>query len=188
MAETPAPAPARGGFSLSRPGVKEYAIVGVGALALFLAYKWWKGRQTASTAAASSGTGNTVYYPSPSGLSAAQLLAFISDHQRSPAPPAPAGGGGSAAPGKPGPPTDLKSTHKGSQEVISWRPPQFGSAAAGKPSRETYSVQVIGVDKAAHDIGARTSYNIGGLKAGQRYTAVVTTNGGSSTSLSFVAP
>jgi hypothetical protein len=79
------------GFSLTHPNAKTYLIVGGAALGLGLLYFWWKKKQAAATAASNtSSSGTTVYYPSPTGLSASQLLAWISDHQSSPKPTAPA--------------------------------------------------------------------------------------------------
>jgi hypothetical protein len=79
----PAPEGRRGGFSLTKPGPKEYLIVGGVVLAAALVYMWWKKRQAASTAADTSGdttdTGTTAP-ATPTGLSTAALLAWIQDH------------------------------------------------------------------------------------------------------------
>jgi hypothetical protein len=99
MADTAA-APA-GKFSLSKPNAKTYMIVGGVAIVLGGLYLWWRKKQAAAAAAstaASTGSGNTVYYPSPTGLSASQLLAWISDHQSSPA-STPSTGTSSGSPG-----------------------------------------------------------------------------------------
>jgi hypothetical protein len=88
MADTAAAAPSKG-FNLSKPNAKTYMIVGGVAIVLGGLYLWWRKKQEAAAAAStdsSTGSGNTVYYPSPTGLSASQLLAWISDHQSSPAP------------------------------------------------------------------------------------------------------
>jgi hypothetical protein len=88
MADTATAAPS-GKFSLSKPNAKTYLIVGGVAIVLGGLYLWWKKKQAAAAAAStgsSTGSGNTIYYPSPTGLSASQLLAWISDHQSSPAP------------------------------------------------------------------------------------------------------
>jgi hypothetical protein len=192
MAATAAPAARpRGKFSVTSPGLKEYAIVFVGVLVVAGGVFWYERRKSAAAAAtaqtAGSG-GSTIYYPSPTGLSASQLLAWISDHQSSPAPapaPAPAPPPAPAPSKAPGPVTDLKAAHKGTAEVISWRPPQFPSHA-GTPT--TYTIRILGKDKRAHNIGSRTSYNVGGLKKGKRYTAVVAPSDGPSASVSFAAP
>jgi len=76
-----------GKFSLAHPNTKTYLIVGGVVLVAAGAYFWWKNKQAASAAASqqnSSGGAGTVYYPSPTGLSASQLLAWISDHQSAP--------------------------------------------------------------------------------------------------------
>ena len=77
-----------GKFSLAHPNTKTYLIVGGVVLVAAGAYFWWKNKQAASAAQAqqnsSGGGGSTVYYPSPTGLSASQLLAWISDHQSAP--------------------------------------------------------------------------------------------------------
>jgi|HubBroStandDraft_1064217.scaffolds.fasta_scaffold30757_3 hypothetical protein len=85
------------GLNLSKPGPKEYAIVGGSALVLFLVYKWWKNRQTTAAAAtpdtSASDTGNTA--PStPTGLSTSQFLAWIQDHSSSTTTKTTGGGGG----------------------------------------------------------------------------------------------
>jgi hypothetical protein len=85
------------GFSLSKPGPKEYAIVGGSALVLFLIYKWWQNRQASTAASAANdtdtGTGNTA--PStPTGLSTSQFLAWIQDHSSSSTTTTTGGGGG----------------------------------------------------------------------------------------------
>jgi LPXTG-motif cell wall-anchored protein len=87
MADTAAPASSKG-FNLAKPNAKTYLIVGGVALAGGLLFFWWKKKKAAAAAPAADSSGNTVYYPSPTGLSASQLLAFLSDHQSSPAPPA----------------------------------------------------------------------------------------------------
>src|SRR5271166_6011617 len=81
----PAPeAPSRGGFSLSKPGAKEYLIVGGVTLAAALLYFWWKNR-TASTAAAATtpATDGTTAPATPTGLSTGQFLAWVQDHASS---------------------------------------------------------------------------------------------------------
>ena len=88
MADTAAPASSSKGFNLAKPNAKTYLIVGGVALAGGLLFFWWKKKKAAAAAPATDSSGNTVYYPSPTGLSASQLLAFLSDHQSSPAPPA----------------------------------------------------------------------------------------------------
>jgi LPXTG-motif cell wall-anchored protein len=88
MADTATAAPS-GKFSLSKPNAKTYLIVGGIAIVGGALYLWWRKKQAAAAAAATgstTGSGNTIYYPSPTGLSASQLLAWISDHQSSPAP------------------------------------------------------------------------------------------------------
>lgn len=105
MPETAAPSR---GFSLSRPNAKTYLIVGGVALGLGLLYFWWKKKQAAASSASSNGNGTTVYYPSPTGLSASQLLAWISDHQSSPSGGGSSGGGsGSSGGGGGGRPTSI---------------------------------------------------------------------------------
>lgn len=85
MAPAPEGKPARKGFNLSDPGVKEYLIVGGVAVAAFLVWQWWKNNHpspAASTAGPSSGGGRPP--SSPSGLSTSQFMAWIRDHQSSP--------------------------------------------------------------------------------------------------------
>lgn len=87
------------------------------------------------------------------------------------------------APGKPGPVSDLTVTNKSPTSVtVSWRPPQFASKA---PTATTYKIQIKPKDPAAHVIGSRTSYNVGGLHKNTHYTAVVSAVGGPSTSHAF---
>lgn len=73
----------RKGFSLSKPGPKEYLLVGGSALVLFLVYKWYKSKTTAAAtpAAATDTSGNAP--GTPTGLSTAQLLSWIHDHNSS---------------------------------------------------------------------------------------------------------
>lgn len=81
------------------------------------------------------------------------------------------------------PVTDLTVSVTGSTSaVVSWRPPQFASHA---PTATTYTIQIQPKDSAPHNIGSRTSYNVGGLKADTSYTAVVAPAGGPSTSKTF---
>jgi|SRR5271166_2655773 len=76
----PAPeAPRRGGFSLTKPGAKEYLIVGGVALGGALLYFWWKGRTTAPAAATNPSDG-TAAPGTPTGLSTGQFLAWVQDH------------------------------------------------------------------------------------------------------------
>jgi len=93
MAETrpeARPPAKRKGFDIAHPGMREYLIAGGVALAAGLLYFWWKNKQAAaSTAAAnqaaSTGSGTApAATSSPTGLSSAQLLAWLSDHQSSP--------------------------------------------------------------------------------------------------------
>jgi hypothetical protein len=80
----PAPEGSGGGFrlNLSKPGAKEYLLVGGLALGGGLLYFWWKNRQSAAAPAAATGSGTSA--PStPTGLSTSQLLAWIHDHSTS---------------------------------------------------------------------------------------------------------
>jgi hypothetical protein len=88
--------------------------------------------------------------------------------------------------GKPGPVTDLSvDVVSSSLARVSWRPPQFASTA---PTSTTYTIQVSPVDRAPHNIGSRTSYNVGGLRPGGHYTATVAAAGGPSSSKTFTTP
>jgi hypothetical protein len=88
--------------------------------------------------------------------------------------------------GKPGPVTDLTvDVLSPTLARVSWRPPQFASHA---PTSTTYQIQIQGKDPAPHNIGSRTSYNVGALNAGSHYTAVVSATGGPSTSKAFTTP
>lgn len=87
---------------------------------------------------------------------------------------------------KPGPVQDLTvDVISPTLARVSWRPPQFASHA---PTATTYTIQVAGKDPAPHGIGSRTSYNVGGLKPGEHYTAVVAPSGGPSASKPFTTP
>jgi hypothetical protein len=86
MADAPAAPARKKGFSLSKPGTKEYLIIGGIALAAGLVYFWWKNKQAAA-AGSSAGTGSPEGpASSPTGLSLAQLMLWIHDQQSSPAP------------------------------------------------------------------------------------------------------
>jgi hypothetical protein len=88
--------------------------------------------------------------------------------------------------GTPGPVTDLTvDVVSPTLARVSWRPPQFASHA---PTSTTYTIQIAPVDKAPHNIGSRTSYNVGGLHAGSHYTATVAPSGGPSSSKAFTTP
>src|SRR5580658_2134246 len=69
------------GFSLTKPGAKEYLIIGGVALAAGLLYFWWKNKQAAASTAADTGTGSGQ--STPTGLSTGQLWSWISDHNSS---------------------------------------------------------------------------------------------------------
>jgi Fibronectin type III domain len=69
--------------------------------------------------------------------------------------------------------------------TVEWKPPKDTSAYL------TYDFQVKPKDKNPHNIGPRTSYNVGGLKADTRYTVTVTPFGApqhQSASKSFTTP
>jgi hypothetical protein len=87
---------------------------------------------------------------------------------------------------RPGPVTDLTvDVISPTLARVSWRPPQFASHA---PTSTTYTIQIVGKDRAPHGIGSRTSYNVGGLRPGEHYTATVAPVGGPSSSKSFTTP
>lgn len=114
------------------------------------------------------------------GTDVAQLLADQSG------PPSTGGTGTGGGATKPGPVTDLTvDVISPTLARVSWRPPQFASTA---PTSTTYAIQIAPVDKAPHNIGSRTSYNVGGLRAGTHYTATVTPAGGPSSSKAFTTP
>jgi hypothetical protein len=71
------------GFSLTKPGAKEYLIIGGVALAAGLLYFWWKNKQAAASTAADTGTGTGSGPSTPTGLSTGQLWSWISDHNSS---------------------------------------------------------------------------------------------------------
>ena len=95
------------------------------------------------------------------------------------------GGGG------PGPVQDLTVRDVTRTSVrLSWRPGRPGRVppGAGTSALQTYTVRVEGKDRAAHNIGARTSYVVGGLRPGGHYTAVVAPAGGPPASKAFTLP
>ena len=94
-------APARKGFSLSKPGGKEYMVVGGITLAAALAYFWWKKRQSPAAATPATGnTGNTTSAPAtPTGLNTADWLAWAQDHASSSTTATTGGGGGTTTTG-----------------------------------------------------------------------------------------
>ena len=67
-------------FSLSKPGAKEYLIVGGVALGAGLMFFWWKNRQASATAATGSPTSSSSAPSTPTGLSTGDFLAWIHDH------------------------------------------------------------------------------------------------------------
>jgi hypothetical protein len=85
MAATSDAPPASGkGFSLSRPGLKEYLIVGGIALGGAVLYFWWKNKtSSAATPAASTDSADSGSPSTATGLSTGQFLAWIQDHSSS---------------------------------------------------------------------------------------------------------
>jgi hypothetical protein len=87
---------------MSKPGVKEYAIVGGAALAIALGYLWWKKHQAAAAAPADTTDTGTTAPGTPTGLSTSALMAWIQDHSSStttttkPPPPNPGPASGKA--------------------------------------------------------------------------------------------
>lgn len=73
-----------------------------------------------------------------------------------------------------------------SAAVISWRPPQFPSQTG---AATTYDFGISPAPKGGvstmHNIGSRTSYNVGGLQKGTQYTVTVTPSGGSPATKTF---
>jgi hypothetical protein len=96
-------APAKKGFSITKPGTREYLIVGGIALAGGLIYFWWKKRQAAAAAAAepdTTDTGTGTSAPStPTGLNTADWLAWVQDHSSSSTTATTGGGGGTTSTG-----------------------------------------------------------------------------------------
>ena len=80
MAPAPEGKPRRKAFSLANPGAREYLTVGIGALALFLAWDWLKNRQAAAAAPA---TAADAAATTPTGLSTGDFWDWISDHSSS---------------------------------------------------------------------------------------------------------
>jgi Fibronectin type III domain len=172
-----------------------------GALAVF----WWRKRKAAETAA----TAATAVTTQTGWQNAAEALQQEIDRLQGTSsstgistltPPNPppnttktATTGKTTAPtttttgtGTPGPVTDIQVDIRSDSVVtISWRPPQFSSHV---PTSTTYSIQVKPKDSAAHNIGSRTSYNVGGLTPGKQYTATITPTGGPGASKSWTMP
>ena len=72
---------ASGGLDLKNPGGKEYLIAGATGLAIYLAYSWWKNRNTAAAPAAAPVTAGGA---SPTGTSTSDLNVWVQDHASSP--------------------------------------------------------------------------------------------------------
>ena len=74
-------------FDVKNPGVKEFAIVGGGTLAVVLAWRWWSNRQAGQQAAAQPAAGPAGTAPAegttPTGLSLGALLLWLQDHMSS---------------------------------------------------------------------------------------------------------
>jgi hypothetical protein len=84
MAATSDAPASRKGFSLGKPGLKEYLIVGGIALGGAVLYFWWKNKTTAAAAAAPASTDSDSSSPSTAtGLSTGQFLSWIQDHSSS---------------------------------------------------------------------------------------------------------
>ena len=200
------PPPGQGSRGSSRPGGGKIlglpapvAIGGAAALAA-LGFMWWRSHRSA---AATSGTTSATRTSSTSSTDVQGELGELQSEIDELLGSQDAGGGGGTGTGttakttsptttkttttahapKPGPVSDIVVTNKSpTSVVVSWRPPQFSSKA---PASTTYLFQIKGKDPAAHNIGSRTSYNVGGLKKGTAYTVVVTPSGGPATSKTF---
>lgn len=198
MAE-PAPPPA----GAKKPGRKILGlpvpvVIGGGAALVAIGVIWWRRRKAGSstTTATTSATRSSATSSTDFEGQLEELQAEI-DQLTGAAGGGSSSGGGTAtttktttttktsapAPAAPGPVSDLTVANKSATEVVvSWRPPQFASHA---PTSTTYLIQLEGKDKAAHNIGSRTSYNIGGLKPHTAYTVKVAASGGPYTSKAF---
>jgi hypothetical protein len=195
-----APRPKGGGGIFARkygplPGWGWALLAGGGALALF----WWRSREaksaTAATTAATavSATGATGWANAAAALQ--QEIDSLQGQAATSTGSTPTGGttakttSSTATTGStttPGPVTALTVTAKSpTVVVVSWRPPQYASKA---PTSTTYSIQIKPKDASSHNIGSRTSYDVGGLKADTKYTAVVTPAGGPASSKAFTTP
>lgn len=90
------------------------------------------------------------------------------------------GGSGSSGTGSTGTlsaPTGLQVHSSGATSVVvEWLPVSGASS---------YTIQVTPKDASSHNIGARTSYNVGGLKKNTSYVAHVAASGGPTASVSF---
>lgn len=190
------PAPKGGGGIFARkygplPGWGWALLAGGGALAFF----WWRQRENKSTAAttaatAVSGTGATGWANAASALQ--QEIDSLQGQGATSTTSTPTGGTTAKTTSTgtgtttPGPVTALTVTAKSpTVVVVSWRPPQFSSKT---PTSTTYSIEIKPKDKGPHNIGSRTSYDVGGLKADTKYTATVTPSGGPASSKSFTTP
>jgi Fibronectin type III domain len=191
------PAPKGGDSLFSRkygplPGWGWALLAGGGALAFF----WWRSREskttTATTASTTPATG-TGWANAANALQA-EITALQGSSATSVTTTKTSTGSGTTttktgktttttSTSKPGPVEDLTVTSKSDTSVVvAWRPPQFASHA---PTSTTYTIQVKPKDAKAHNIGSRTSYNVGALKPDTKYTVVVAAAGGPSTSKSF---
>jgi hypothetical protein len=176
-------------------GLPVPVVIGGAAALLAFGVVWWRRRSKgAATTATTSATRSSSTSSTDFEGQLEELQAEIDQLTGA------AGGGGSSgggtatttktttttktsAPAAPGPVSDLTVANKSATEVVvSWRPPQFASHA---PTSTTYLIQLEGKDKAAHNIGSRTSYNIGGLKPHTAYTVKVAASGGPYTSKAF---
>jgi hypothetical protein len=162
------------------PWIAWIGIVAVGAY-LFLAHKSASSSATTPTDSSTGGSGTITTGATTIDTGAVQ----ISVSAPNASPPQPSTGSGTGTSGGGGSTTsqqvqvsDLTETVKnGSAAAIEWRPPQWPS---GTPSNATYSFGISPAPKGGasgmHNIGSRTSYNVGGLKKGTQYTATVTPN------------
>lgn len=160
-----------------------------GALAFF----WWKERKGQQATATTASTAMTAYSGSGWEGAVSALQAEIQQLQGEGATSVASTTAGTTSKttsttgtSTPGPVTALTVTAKSpTVVVVSWRPPQFASHA---PASTTYSIQIKPKDASSHNIGSRTSYDVGGLKADTKYTAVVTPSGGTASSKAFTTP
>jgi hypothetical protein len=179
------------------PGWGWSLLAGGGALAFF----WWRSRkkaEAATTALSSSATAGWEGAASAlqreidqlqGGATAGGSPPIVTPYSTGPTTSKSTGTGpttskttGTTTSKTPGPIRGLQVVLRSPTVVtVEWKPPSSGGNV-------TYNFQITPKDSGPHNIGARTSYNVGGLKADTHYTAHVGASGGPTSTKAFTTP
>lgn len=178
------------------PGWGWALLAGGGALAFF----WWRSRKAAEATTATSATAASGWANAASalqreidqlqgGATAGSTPPIVTPYSTGPTTTKPTTTGtttskttSTTTSKTPGPITGLQVILRSPTVItVEWKPP-------ANDSNVTYNFQITPKDSGPHNIGARTSYNVGGLKADTHYTAHVGASGGPTSTKAFTTP